>query len=285
MQLHDSVYQFCKSSSLCLLIQGTNTFAISVPEPEAALNTVKYISKFIELAEQSHLLGSQKIIGLATNMGFPGLKSDKAITDLKKSLKLNIFKTDELESGVALKSINPHVLLTNPVNLDDKKSPVLVRNKKIGNKWEAFHEMADIKTDKNGLATKVILCVAENGSEEDILLDYRKCVAQIKSKYDEERGFAKISVNGQLLAVLAVENSDGLEDLEEFLDDSFEVKQYKARAEKKEPYDHLRVRNKQEFEDSKRMLVMAVIGLIIAFGIITLRDNGIFFASKHDGNE
>ena len=90
--------------------------------------------------------------------------------------------------------------------------------------------MADIKTDKNGLATKVILCVAENGSEEDILLDYRKCVAQIKSKYDEERGFAKISVKGQMLAVLAVENSDGLEDLEEFLDDSFEVKQYSSGA-------------------------------------------------------
>ena len=266
MQVHSSVHKLCQNNSLCLLIQGTNKFALSIPEPENdSINLIKYISKFIELVQQSHLLGSHKIIGISTNGTFPGLTSEKSINDLKKSLKREIYKAENMEASAEIKTVSPHVLLTNPVSLDDKNNPILIKSKKSGNRWEAFYEIT-LQSSKND----DMLCVAENGSEDDILLDYKKCLGQMKKKYEEKRGFAKIVVGGKVLAVVSVEGEDGFEDLEEFLDEEiFSVEKFEQKASK--TGIEFQVADKKEFEESKRLLILALIGVLIAFIIISLK--------------
>merc|ERR1711997_1104621 len=167
-----------------------------------------------------------------------------------------------MEAGAEIKTVSPHVLFTNPVNSVNK--PVLIKNKKIKNRWEAFYEIT-LQESKNG----DILCVAENGSEDDILLDYNKCLGQIKGKFEEKRGFAKIVVGGKILAVVSVEGEDGFEDLEEFLDEEvFSVEKFQEKIVKSGM--EFQVADKKEFEESKRLLILALIGVLIAFIIISL---------------
>merc|ERR1739848_177967 len=115
---------------------------MAIPEPESEkVNTVKYVTSFIDLCKNNYLLGSQRVIALSTNNQFPGLKSSKTIQDLSKVLKLDILAIDKLvaaENDDVINDLKPHTLITNPMS--PEASPAFLKlNDKISTRWEAFY--------------------------------------------------------------------------------------------------------------------------------------------------
>jgi len=262
LELHDSALKVCQENSLCMLVQGVNRLALSIPEPEGSkkVNTVKYVQSFIDLCKNNYLVGGQQITALTTNSQFPGLTSDKAIKDLGSVLKIMILDSQTLQKATRTNPLTPHSLLTTPTT---DALPDLVQKSTVAPaRWEAFYSIPQTPAKSSG----EMLCMSETPFKDDILADYERSIKHQKSTKTGEktsRIIAKVQAQDGtdlgLLSSYVTESSDKvevLEDMQDFFGDAMKVYLYSGSSGG--------VFGGKSKSQEKQMYAFAIVGILMA---------------------